>query len=274
MDDETSKMTQLTFKLKQALTHSLDCSQLTPDLLKGLNINQIGAIALHDQRVSDLFEMTGEDAENIDFKNSNQFFENVGKNMTLGSITLEGDAGAYLGFGLKNATIHCTGSAQAFAACNMVSGLLKIDGDTGDFLGGASSGLRKGMRGGTVIVKGNAGDRVGDQMRRGLILIEGNVGNYCASRMIAGTIGVLGNVGEYACFNMKRGTLLLAKRPKLHASIQDCGTHTLPFLNLLFKSFKPFNTQFSNIETKRVQRFVGDAACSGNGEILILLPAS
>jgi formylmethanofuran dehydrogenase subunit C len=267
-------MTQLTFALKQPLTYPLDCAQLTPDHLKGLSASQIGAIALHNQLVSDLFDITGNDAENIVFKNSSQFFDNVGKNMTLGTVTLENDAGAYLGFGLKNGTIHCKGSAKAFAACNMVSGLLKIDGNTGDFLGGASSGLRKGMRGGAVIVKGNAGDRVGDQMRRGLILIEGNVGDYCASRMIAGTIGVLGNVGEYACFNMKRGTLLLTKQPKLHATIQDCGTHTLPFLNLMFKSFKPFNTEFSNIETSRVQRFVGDAACSGNGEILLISHSS
>jgi len=267
-------MTQLTFTLKQPLSHSLDCTKLTPDLLKGLSISQIGSIPLNNQLVSALFEITGSDAENIVFKNSSPFFDNVGKNMTLGHITLEGDAGAYLGFGLKNGTIHCKGSAQAFAACNMLSGLLKIDGDAGDFLGGASSGLRKGMRGGTVIVKGNAGERVGDQMRRGLILIEGNVGDYCASRMIAGTIGVLGNVGQYACFSMKRGTLILRKLPKLHATIQDCGMHTLPFLNLMFKSFKPFNTQFSNIETQRVQRFVGDAACNGNGEILLIFHSS
>lgn len=266
-------MTQLTFTLKQSLTHSLDCTQLTPDLLKSLSINQIGTITLNNQYVSDLFEITGSDTENIVFKNSNQFFDNVGKNMTLGSITLEGDAGAYLGFGLKNGSIHCKGNTQAFAACNMISGLIKIDGNTGDFLGGASSGLRKGMRGGTVIIKGNAGDRVGDQMRRGLILIEGNVGDYCASRMIAGTIGVLGTLGEYACFNMKRGTLLLTTLPKLHATIQDCGFHTLPFLNLLFKSFKPYSSKFFNIENQRVKRFVGDAACSGNGEILLISPA-
>ena len=267
-------MNQLTFTLKQALTHAINCAQLTPDLLKGLNVSQIGAITLSNQLVSDLFEITGSDTDNIVFKNSSQFFDNVGKNMTLGSITLEGDAGAYLGFGLKNSTIHCKGNTQAFAACNMVSGLLKIDGNTGDFLGGASAGLRKGMRGGTVIVKGNAGDRVGDQMRRGLILIEGNVGDYCASRMIAGTIGVLGSAGSYTGFNMKRGTLLFTKLPSLHATMQDCGSHTLPFLKLLFKSFTKFNTLFSNLETTRIQRFVGDAACQGNGEILLLQPAS
>ena len=265
-------MTQLTFTLKQPLTHSLDCAQLTPDLLKGLSIGQIATIAINNQLVSDLFEITGNDTENIIFKNSSQLFDNVGKNMTLGNITLEGSAGAYLGFGLKNGTIHCKGNTQAFAACNMVSGLLKIDGNTGDFLGGASSGLRKGMRGGTVIVKGNAGDRVGDQMRRGLILIEGDAGNYCASRMIAGTIGILGNVGNYTGFNMRRGTLLLTKIPQLHATMQDNGTHTLPFLSLMFKSFATFETKFSSFSALRAQRFVGDSACNGYGEILVISP--
>ena len=107
-------------------------------------------------------------------------------------------------------------------------------------------------------------------MRRGLILIEGNAGDYCGSRMIAGTIGVLGELGQYTAFNMRRGTLLLNNLPSLHATIQDCGTHTLPFLNLLFKSFKHYNTSFNNISTQRVQRFVGDAAYKGNGEILVL----
>ena len=90
--------------------------------------------------------------------------------------------------------------------------------------------------------------------------------------MIAGTIGVLGKVGVWACFNMKRGTLLLTSMPTLHSTIQNCGSHTLPFLNLLFKSFKPYSSKFFHIQTQRVQRFVGDAACSGNGEILLISP--
>jgi formylmethanofuran dehydrogenase subunit C len=154
----------------------------------------------------------------------------------------------------------------------MAGGLLKIDGNVGHFLGGASAGLRKGMRGGTVIVKGNAGDRTGDLMRRGLILIEGNVGDYCGSRMIAGTIGVLGRVGKYAGFNMQRGTLLFTQMPQLHATLQDCGMHTLPYLSLLFKSFQQYNTKFSQLKSQRVQRLVGDSACNGNGEILLAEP--
>lgn len=267
-------MNALTFTLKTTLQYSINCSALTPDTLHAKSIDDICAIILVTGKnpllVSDIFEISGSDTQHLVFKNTSSKLNYIGANMTTGIITIEGDAGAYLGFGMKNGEIHCKGDTAAFAACGMRGGLLKIDGNTGDFLGAGSEGLRKGMLGGTVIIKGNAGDRVGDQMRRGLILIEGNVGDYCGSRMIAGTIGVLGNTGAYTAFNMHRGTLLLKNQPKLHVSIQDCGTHTLPFLNLLFKSFSKYNTEFSKLSNQRVQRFVGDTAYNGNGEILVL----
>lgn len=146
----------------------------------------------------------------------------------------------------------------------MTRGQITVEGNCGDFLGSQ-------MRGGNIICQGNAKDRVGDQMRRGLILIDGNAGEYCGSRMIAGTIGVYGNIGRYVGFAMKRGTILLTKTPQLHASIQDCGTHTLPFLALLFNSFKAISTSFNTIKSQRVQRYAGDLACNGNGEILVLI---
>lgn len=267
-------MNALTFTLKQTLQHSVNCSALTPNNLAGKSLTEIANTKLSDGKneiyVGNVFDISGTDTQHIHFKNTSGKLDYLGANMTSGSITVEGNAGAYLGFGLKNGEIHCQGNTEAFAACSMRGGLLKINGNTGDFLGAGSDGSRKGMLGGTVIIKGNAGDRVGDQMRRGLILIEGNTGDYCGSRMIAGTIGVLGDLGAYTAFNMHRGTLLLQKQPKLHATIQDCGSHTLPFLNLLFKSFTKYNTQFSKMSTQRVRRFVGDAACNGNGEVLIL----
>lgn len=267
-------MSALTFSLKQTPQHAINCSNLTPNQLAGKTVSEIAAMPINygNTTVStgELFEISGTDTQHIVFKDTSIKLDYIGANMSSGTITVESDAGAYLGFGMKNGEIHCHGSTQAFAACNMVNGLVRIDGNTGDFLGAGSEGLRKGMRGGTVIVKGNAGDRVGDQMRRGLILIEGNAGDYCGSRMIAGTIGVLGNLGAYTAFNMHRGTLLLKKLPQLHATIQDCGSHTLPFLSLLFKSLAKYNTQFSKFSTQRVQRYVGDAAYKGNGEILVL----
>jgi formylmethanofuran dehydrogenase subunit C len=151
-----------------------------------------------------------------------------------------------------------------FIGHKMLRGHITIEGDCGDFLGAN-------LHGGSIVCTGHAGDRVGDKMRRGLILIDGSAGDYCGSQMIAGTIGVFEKVGKYAGFGMKRGTILLTKLPKLHATIQDCDTHTLPFLTLLFASFKPLSTLFNNIQSQRVQRFGGDLACGGNGEILLLL---
>ncbi len=128
------------------------------------------------------------------------------------------------------------------------------------------------MTRGSIICQGDVGDRVGDQMRRGLILVDGNAGEYLASRMVAGTIGVYGSVGKYAGFGMKRGTILLKNKPNFHATIQDCGTHNLPFLALLFQSFKTLPSKFCDLKNQRVQRFAGDLACNGNGEILALVP--
>jgi formylmethanofuran dehydrogenase subunit C len=108
-------------------------------------------------------------------------------------------------------------------------------------------------------------------MRRGLILIDGDAGDYCASRMIAGTIGIYGKAGSFTGFSMKHGTILLNRSPKLYATMQDCGTHTLPFLALLFQSFKMFSTKFNHIKNQRVQRYAGDLACDGKGEVLVFL---
>lgn len=216
----------LTFTLKKNPTFKVDCSQLTPEKLKNLSAKQILEITLNNGiKIIDLFEVNGDNFEQLIFKNCTSQLDYIGHKILSGNIAIEGNCG--------------------------------------DFLGAN-------MQGGTIICQGNAGDRVGDQMRRGLILIDGNAGDYCGSRMLAGTIGVYGNAGKYAGFAMRRGTILLNKKPNLHATIKDCGTHNLPFLALLFQSFKALSTKFNTIKTNRVNRFAGDLACNGNGEILVL----
>jgi formylmethanofuran dehydrogenase subunit C len=267
-------MSALTFNLKKPLQFAINCAALTPDGLANRTLNEIAALTLHHGkqavRVDELFDISGHDSASLRFLNATQQLDCLGANMRSGRIDISGDAGAYLGFAMKGGEIHCLGNTQDLAACNMQNGLMVIHGNTGDFLGGAAAGLRKGMLGGTVVVKGHAGDRVGDQMRRGLILIEGNAGDYCASRMLAGTIGVLGKVGAYAGFSMHRGTLMLRTQPDLHPTMQACGSHTLPFLNLLYKSFAPYSQAFASLNTLRAARWLGDAANKGNGEILII----
>jgi formylmethanofuran dehydrogenase subunit C len=157
---------------------------------------------------------------------------------------------------------NCTLQLE-YIGYEMKHGQITIEGDAGDFLGAN-------MQNGVIVCKGGAGDRVGDRMRRGTILIEGDVGNYAASRMVAGTIGILGNTGTHTGFAMRRGTILLTKQPTLHATIQSCGMHTLPYLSLLFKAIFPLSKKFAHIAGNRVERFAGDLGVNGRGEILVL----
>lgn len=266
-------MSALTFTLKMQLQQRVDCSPLTPDHLAGKSLVEIVATELQSGnkkiRADVLFDIMGDDTSHIEIKNSSPKLDFIGSKMQSGQITVHGNTGSYLGFQMKKGSIIVHGNVDAYAASGMAGGTMHIHGNTGDFLASAIPGDRKGMKGGIVIVTGNAGDRAGDQMRRGIVLVEGNVGAYCASRMLAGTIGIMGDVGDYVGFGMRRGTLLLFTTPKMHSTLQDCGSHTLPFLNLMFKSFQSLPSKFSRLNQNRVHRYAGDVANDGKGEILV-----
>lgn len=270
-------MSALSFTLKIELKQRVDLSPLTPDLLAGKSLSDISAIELQSGnrklRADEVFDITGSDTQTIQFKQTTLKCDFIGRGMSFGSIAVAGDAGAYLGMQMKNGEITVSGNAGAYAACEMKNGKIEIDANAGDYLGAALVGNKKGMQGGIVIVKGNAGDRVGDHMRRGVILIEGDAGGYLGARMTAGTIAVLGGVGAYPGYAMRRGTLLLFKAPeKIPATFNDCGSHSLGFLPLLLKSFKAYKTQFANHSSvNRVQRYAGDLSGLGKGEILVVL---
>lgn len=268
-------MSALTFKLKIKTNQRVDMSPLVCQLLKDKELNEIAAITLQSGkaklRVDELFHISGSDTNNIVIENSFEKLDFIGKGLEDGNITVKGNAGAYLALEMKSGTMEVNGNVGMFAACEMKKGLLTINGNAGDFLGGTLIGNKQGMKGGTVIVKGNVGERAGDHMRRGMILIEGNAGDYCGSRMTAGTIAVMGTTGRYLGYAMRRGTLLLWNQPVLSATFNDCGSHTLAFLPLLFNSFKKYNSKFADatLEFNRVQRYGGDVAEMGRGEVLV-----
>jgi len=268
-------MSALTLTLKTQPKQRVDMSPLVPTNLAGKSMAEIAAIALQCGKplipVGELFDISGDDAQNIVINNSFAKLDFIGKELENGTMTVNGDVGAYLGMGMKSGNIVVHGNVGLYAACEMKKGYLEINGNAGDFLGGALPGNKIGMKGGTILVKGNAGDRVGDHMRRGLILIEGNVGDYCAARMTAGTIAVMGNLGRYLGYAMRRGTVLLWNQPQLLASFNDCGAHTLGFLPLLFNSFKQINSKFADTSFafNRVQRYAGDMSEMGRGEVLV-----
>ena len=64
------------------------------------------------------------------------------------------------------------------------------------------------MRGGELLIDGEAGDELGAVMRRGLIAVGGRIGAFAAAGMVAGSVFAFGPVGQHAGAGMKRGTVV------------------------------------------------------------------
>ena len=269
-------MSALMFTLKEKLTQRVDCSALTSDGLRGKTGAEIEHIELPmgntNIAVAEIFNVKGRDSDRVIFSGDSSKLDRIGAGMTGGDIVVESSAGDYVGLGMKGGTLRVAGNAGIFLACAMRGGTLSIDGNAGDFLGGGLPGERRGMFGGTVIVKGNVGVRAGDQMRRGMILVAGDAGDYLGSRMSGGTVVVMGEVGAFAAYAMKRGTVLLKHSPQqLPPTFNDCGVHPFGFLSLLLPAIHTYGKPFSDLtfHANRVQRWMGDVANVGRGEILV-----
>ncbi len=273
-------MSALTFTLKETPRQRIDLSPLTPDKLASKSRKDIEAIQLQSGNrrlsVAEIFRLKGNDASNIIFTNPCDKLDRIGEGMSGGQIMVEGDVGAYLGFQISGGEVLVQGNAGAYVACGMTNGLITIEQNAGDFLAAALPGEHRGMAGGLVLVRGHAGDRVGDHMRRGGVLIEGSAGSYCGGRMTAGTIAVLGSTGDYPGFAMRRGTLLLRNMPTLMpVTFNDCSVHAFSFLPLLAQSWKQQlgkqGGAFARLNKagKPMRRYMGDLANNGKGEMLI-----
>ena len=270
-------MSGLVLTLKAPPRQRVDLSSLTPDRLHGADAAAIAKLALQcgnrSVSLAEFFAVTAGDPDDLRLVGDCGKFDRVGADMARGAITIEGNAGAYLGHAMRAGRIRVQGSVGIGAALEMRGGEIAIDGDAGDFLGGARPGEMKGMSGGLVVVRGDAGDRVGDRMRRGTIIVEGNIGGYAASRMIAGTVVALGPaVGPYPGFAMKRGSLILLSRPdRALPTFADCGRHDLTFLRLLLRALKGRSPRLDDLATRPplVRRLAGDQSVAGKGEILL-----
>ena len=177
-------MSTLTLTLRQSSRQRIDVSTLLPKTLANQSLEAIAAMTLplgnREVPVNDLFTLEG-DTQALDtliFQGETRSLDAVGKGLREGSIEVKGDAGSYLGMQMRGGTIRVSGSIDAYGACELKSGFIEICGNAGDFLGASQIGNLKGMAGGVVLVRGNAGDRVGDHLRRGIILVEGDVGAY------------------------------------------------------------------------------------------------
>jgi formylmethanofuran dehydrogenase subunit C len=268
-------MSTLCLTLRDAPKVRVDLGPLTAAPLAGRSREEIGRIALtagnRQVTVDTLFSIEGEGGGDIELRNCCSRLDGIGAGLSEGRLLVYGDAGSYLGRDMTGGTILAAGNVGAYAGTGMNGGMIQVGGNAGEFAGGAVPGNHYGMRGGTLLVCGNAGARAGDRMRRGSLLIEGDAGDFLASRMIAGTIAVLGTVGAMPGHAMRRGTILLLTPTELPSTFNNCGVYPLTFLTLLMRSWKKLPGRFSALpDSTRVQRYMGDLANDGRGEILLL----
>jgi formylmethanofuran dehydrogenase subunit C len=127
------------------------------------------------------------------------------------------------------------------------------------------------MRGGAILVHGDAGHEIGCSMRRGLIAVGGRTGDFVGASMIAGTILLFSQPGMRMGAGMRRGTIAVFADapPPLPTFRFDC-TYRPDFLQLYFGHLRSCNFPAPPEPPGRLyHRYSGDMVTLGKGELLI-----
>src|SRR2546430_11572727 len=117
----------------------------------------------------------------------------------------------------------------------MAGGRIDVHGSAGDNPGGALPGAARGMTGGEIIIRGDAGAQAGAAARRGLIVVTGNAGPQAGRGMIAGTVVVFGRAAAGAGRFLKRGSIVALGAIDRPAPVRYACTHPPPHLPLLLR---------------------------------------
>ena len=271
-------MSTITLRVKMPPGFDVDASPLAPATIAAMPVATLERLALRagsdTVAIAELFDVSrnADDREpTLVIEGDSRWLIRIGAGMEGGVLRVLGSAGDYAGAQMRGGTLAIEGDAGHFAACEMRGGRLNIAGHCGDFAASPRAGEMEGMTGGTLAIGGNAGERLADRMRRGLVTVAGNAGAFAASRLVAGTICVAGQVGEHYGYGMRRGTLVLATAPAtLPATFVAGGRGFDVFWALLVKSLANEAAPFSRLAPDRLpQRYAGDVAVDGRGEILI-----
>ena len=195
--------------------------------------------------------------------------DRVGWRMTGGVLAVQGDVGDQAGCAMAGGELSISGSAGDYAGAEMSGGCLRVGADCGAFAAASLPGSMDGMRGGLLVVRGNAGERLGDRMRRGTVLVFGNAGAFAASRMVAGTLAIAGSCAGHLAYGMRRGTVLcLGSHPPAASTFAATGHDIRVYWSLLRRHLAAGGGVFAQLPPTPPNRFVGDLAADGKGELL------
>ena len=229
-------------KLKDNPSVLIDARSITPDSFAGKKINEILLLKILEGgkpiALQDLFDVEGPSE---------------------GSITINGDAGHFIGYKMRGGNITIRGNARNYLGAKMKDGTIEVFGNAGHWIGAKLLGEKpgKGMKGGTITIHGNAGSEIGSGMKGGTIIIDGSAKNSAGNYMTGGTIIVKGNGGLYPGLRMSGGRIVI------NGSVQAL----LPsfYVDSIIQPLKVKGITFS----KSFMSFIGDALIGGHGVLQV-----
>ena len=261
----------------------LDLRGLLPVALAALDVAAVERLTIGHGRerlaVGEVFRVERFDADEPTLRLAGGLSraDRIGWGLDGGLIEVDGDAGDHAGALMGAGTLRIAGSAGLLAGCQMAGGRLAVAGNVGDHAASGLPGSLDGMRGGTFVVHGSAGARLADRMRRGTLVVLGDAGDFAASRMVAGTLVVAGRCGAHPAWGQRRGSVLLlggAAGPGGAGMVPPptfvpAGADAPVAWQLLARDLARFGGPLADLPGRRLQRWLGDLAVDGRGELLL-----
>ncbi|HEV8700807.1 MAG TPA: formylmethanofuran dehydrogenase subunit C [Candidatus Polarisedimenticolia bacterium] len=266
-----------TLTLKNQPNVPLEAESLSPDVVGALALDAIRVLPVflgkRQRRVDDFFEVAGSPGDHLEIRGDAGKVKWIGRGMTTGRLTVVGNAGMHLGAGMKGGTIEVSGNVSDWLGAEMSGGTIRVGGNAGGQVGAAYRGSLTGMTGGTILIGGSAGLEVGMRMKRGIIAVGDRVRDFAGLEMQGGTI-LLGSGAELRTGAwISRGTIISLQPIPLLPTFSYSCTYNPTFLRLYARHLSTLGVRMPHEERDGAyQRYTGDAAVPGKGEILVWKP--
>jgi formylmethanofuran dehydrogenase subunit C len=255
----------------------LEAEVLTPDVIAAAGHDQVRSLPVvlgkRQHRLDEFFAIEGPPSEELEIHGDLGRVKWIGRGMTRGRITIHGDAGMHLGAYMKGGAIEVAGNASDWVGAEMTGGIIRVNGNAGGQIGAAYRGGLAGMKGGAILIGGSAGIEVGMRMKRGIIAVKGPVRDFAGLQMKGGTIVLMGGAEIRTGAWMIRGTIIALKPVQLLPTFAYACAYSPVFLRLYANHLQPLGFRLPVDERDGCyERYTGDTAVPGKGEILVWQP--
>ena len=269
------RATMISLTLQRSVdTVPLEAESICPDVIAGLDNNAVRALPVYlgkrQCRLDDFFAVDGENSDEIELRGDLRKVRWIGRGMSRGRISIDGNAGMHLGAYMKGGTIEVSGAASDWVGAEMSGGVIRVAGNAGGQIGAAYRGSPRGMTDGTIVIGGSAGLEVGMRMKRGLIIIGGLVRDFAGLEMKGGTIVLRSGAELRTGAWMQRGTIISLRPIPLLPSFLYSSSYVPTFMGVLARHLASLQISLPVDQQVGVyQRFLGDTSVVGKGEILV-----